>query len=94
MPYLVHQNALTIKFAHLRYINNLVLYRDDMLEDFRRGNEEEARRQREAAEKAARDRAQASLAQMQVSQGQGAQPSWNSQPQNYPPAPSWQVGHP
>jgi len=62
-----------------------------MLEDFRRGNEEEARRQRETAEKAARERAQASLAQMQVSQGQGSQQNWGNQPQNYPPAPSWQV---
>ena len=64
-----------------------------MLEDLRRGNEEEARRQREAAEKAARDRAQASLAQLSMqSQGsQGSQGSWQpQQPQNYPPAPSWQ----
>ena len=59
-----------------------------MLEDFRRGNDEEARRQREAAEKAARDRAQASLSHMSLSQGNQ---QWASQPQNYPPAPSWQV---
>ena len=63
-----------------------------MLEDLRRGNEDEARRQREAAEKAARERAQASLAQLSMqSQGsQGSQGSWPQQPQNYPPAPSWQ----
>lgn len=60
-----------------------------MLEDFRRGNEDEVRRQREAAEKAARNRAQASLAQLSMSQG--PQSSWGTQPQNYPPAPSWQV---
>ena len=60
-----------------------------MLEDFRRGTEEDTRRQREAAEKAARDRAQASLAQLSVSQS--PQSSWSNQPQNYPPAPFWQV---
>jgi len=92
----MHQIALT---NHNSYagcgiqIGGLLLCRDDMLEDFRRGNEEEARRQREAAEKAACERAQATLAQMQVSQGQGSQSNWSSQPQNYPPAPSWQVRH-
>lgn len=52
-----------------------------MLEDFKRGTAEEQKRQREAAEKAARERAQASLAQMSV--------NTQSQSQNYPPAPSW-----
>lgn len=61
-----------------------------MLEDIKRAGENDSRQQREAAEKAARDRAQASLAQLNL-QSQG---SWGGQPQNYPPAPSWQQASP
>ena len=70
--------------------------RDDMMEDMRRASDDRARVDRDAAERAGRERAQAHLASLSVS-SQGPQSSsqappgnWPQPPNNYPPA--YQVG--